>query len=578
MREFIALDGESIKHHYILLANNKGDYIESYTYLKTDNILQWLCMLDQKYDAIFTGFGLNYDVEHWVRDLPDKNKDELFYQNKTKYKQYELVYYKKKFFQVRYPHKSKNYIFRVYDVIGFFTGNFESVVKSTLNVTDKIISEGKSKRSVFRVSELDEIKQYNKRECELLVEVMNELRNRFNAIGIYPEHWYGSSAIAQQVLRQWEVTREIVNFNPDYLKPELEQVFRYAYFGGRIELLKLGSFNNIRVYDINSAYPSAITIAPSCGYRWYKTAYHPVNSILSVYKVKWDIPERFCYIPPFPVRSDTGSISYPLRGCGYYWKPEIDAALSKYKKYLTIEYGYQQTEEKPTELAENVRKLYQDRQRYKLENNPAEFSIKIILNAMYGKFAQGVGNCIFQNYAYAGFITSYTRAKLLEAAYSGNQKDIIGFATDSIISTADLKLPISKQLGDWSKEIYDKGTFIMPGLYYLSGRKTKLATRGYGRIDNINEVIKSLSIRRKAETTVNIFVGYKLAKKQYKALGTKYLQIIQHKKEIQPYSLKKRHYEKRRIDWSHGVIHSRPLTGDGRMSAIYSRKNTIEEI
>lgn len=95
-----------------------------------------------------------------------------------------------------------------------------------------------------------------------------------------------------------------------------------------------------------------------------------------------------------------------------------------------------------------------------------------VRNSLYGKTAQQVGARNGQPPAYhqiewAGYITSSTRARLLEAAKT-NPHAIIGFATDGIFSTEPLDIEISKDktLGAWSLSKFSGLTVVMAGVYW----------------------------------------------------------------------------------------------------------------
>ncbi|MFH7820757.1 hypothetical protein, partial [Neobacillus thermocopriae] len=75
----------------------------------------------------------------------------------------------------------------------------------------------------------------------------------------------------------------------------------YAYFGGRIEQLKLGTFPKVFAYDINSAYPTGITKLPQCVHSWQKVKWNPEKFkepyyYFSVWKVTYDYDT---YLPIF---------------------------------------------------------------------------------------------------------------------------------------------------------------------------------------------------------------------------------------------------------------------------------------
>ena len=72
-RCFIAIDGEALgESGYHLLAASTGDQIEDHTSsgLSSMECLRFLLALKEKQGkAIYCGFALGYDCEHWIRDF-----------------------------------------------------------------------------------------------------------------------------------------------------------------------------------------------------------------------------------------------------------------------------------------------------------------------------------------------------------------------------------------------------------------------------------------------------------------------------------------------------------------------------
>jgi hypothetical protein len=108
--------------------------------------------------------------------------------------------------------------------------------------------------------------------------------------------------------------------------------------------------------------------------------------------------------------------------------------------------------------------------------------IKIILNALYGKFIQITGDNLtgkLFNPLYASIITGNTRSKLFELAYQ-KPDAIIGFSTDSITAIEKFKTPKRPKLGDFSFDFKGEGVFILSDVYTLWNEKeNKNRIRGF---------------------------------------------------------------------------------------------------
>jgi hypothetical protein len=89
-------------------------------------------------------------------------------------------------------------------------------------------------------------------------------------------------------------------------------------------------------------------------------------------------------------------------------------------------------------------------------NDVRAIVIKLMLNSIYGKFAQGVGNPgsppRFASPWMAAAITAGTRRKVLKAALTA-PKAVVSFMTDGIVAEKILPIATSapgvKELGEW---------------------------------------------------------------------------------------------------------------------------------
>ena len=133
-----------------------------------------------------------------------------------------------------------------------------------------------------------------------------------------------------------------------------------------------------------------------------------------------------------------------------------------------------------------IRDMYNQRRAIKDEAqrtkiyNPMEIVIKLVINSIYGKLAQFVGEQgkvpKTANPYYAGAITAYGRRRLCEAALV-DPHSVVFFATDGILSTRPLHrfdggLSSVKfegrdaiSLGDWEFANCDGGLFVGSGIY-----------------------------------------------------------------------------------------------------------------
>jgi hypothetical protein len=139
--------------------------------------------------------------------------------------------------------------------------------------------------------------------------------------------------------------------------------------------------------------------------------------------------------------------------------------------------------------------------------------IKLGLTSLYGKTAQQLGGTsdrppTYHQLEWAGYITSFTRARLYRAAIT-NPENIIGFATDGFFSTQPLNIGATdkKIMGDWEvKQPLPVGlTIALAGVYWWhhdDGGFTHFS-RGFDK-DYMKTPELILKAWREGKTTVDI--------------------------------------------------------------------------
>lgn len=520
--EFIAWDGEginssyidalSIRQDYILLANSLGGLITKHSGLSTLSCLDFLCKtaLDHP-KAIHVIYGGSYDVNMMLRDVPRSDIDRLFHSgfsdNAIQFGRYLLQYVPFKAFHVRrlrnvkkpYMLKGGKWVLDVdvqltlWDVIGFFQSTFETAAKNWLSVSDDpILSEGKADRANFDKWPLEKIIAYNNRELELLCQLMTALRNSCQDIGLELKRWDGAGSIASAMFQKHEIKKSLCS-----LPVQVEEASRYAYFGGRIELIKFGhERSTVHYYDINSAYPSALVKLPSLAHGEWREI--PAGNFdirklppLSLLRVSWCFNDGLPFYP-FPYRSkDQNKLLFPREGRGWVWLPEAIAAVNN-RFAFSVEKIYSFFPQ-PLAPFRFVHEYYEQRRKLIASNKKggAEKVIKLGLNSLYGKLAQHVGyneetgkKPPYHNIALAGWITSHTRAQLFDAAMKAPES-VISFCTDGIFSESALNVLTSstKELGFWEHEYYDEFVSVQAGVYFARrGETWYVKMRGFDKI------------------------------------------------------------------------------------------------
>jgi len=559
-KKFIAIDGEGYDGKYALLASLHGS-IQNVAGLDSLSCIRFLHELARvNPNSIFIGFGIGYDVNMMLKDLPDESLIELLDEdiNQTRFGDYILRYYPKKIFEI----SKGNVKFKWFDTFSFFGCSFISALTKFLPTwpTLEKIAQGKMGRSTFSASQLPAIKRYNELELHALEALIIHLDTLFQSQGIYLEKWHGPGALASFLISSagFDIVADFPRFRGSFIPNGLLTAWNTAFFGGRIENILTGTLSNVNAFDINSAYPFSASLLPRhLPARFWKhgKTRRVLDDTLSLYLCEWNVSSR-CKIGPFPFRDSHGLISFPLAGKGWYYKPEVDEAINLFGNRIRILEFWTQEREELSRMASVLPEIYRKRKELKQLDNPAEFVLKLSLNSIYGKFAQRKGKPQYRCPAYAGFITSKTRSQLLACS---RETEVLAFATDSIFTRDSPDVKLSNELGEWKLDNYDSFTCIQNGFYKLGDTlHSKQANRGIPKV-NWNDLIKQLEKNGAAKFTDRVFVTHKMAICNPIALGPHRLKFIDRSKIIRPFATTKRQSDIDKLeDWTHNYVLSNP--------------------
>lgn len=519
-QQIIAIDGEGVTdpngdHRYIILAASDGSHIAAHS-LSTLECFEYLLGLPKH--RLIVGFSINYDICKWLVSLKREKLETLWKDGTVWWLGYKIRWAPGKF--IRIAHGKRSVL--VYDVFGFYQQSFVKALNEwrvgTAEQVERITSM-KASRSSFSEETIAEILGYCFEECTLLVELVEKLRSALIEGGITLNKWYGAGAIAAAIFEK-EGVKEYIGRKGENGKPigppeKYSHPIISAYYGGRFEMHKSGGFQNVYGYDIRSAYPYVLSGLPCLAHVTWEELEGFVPTEYGIYRCEWDIPEGGIWGPfPFRVQS-TRQIVYPLRGCGWYHASEVRAALKMYPDYIQIKRTIVikvRCEHRPFAY---VSEYFKYRAKLKAQGSQAQLTLKLGLNSMYGKTAQGVGwgdqKPPYQSYVWAAMITAGTRAMLLEAI-AQSPDTILWTATDGIMSTAPLQLDVGNGLGEWEASVLDSAFSVQSGVYELvKDGKTEIKSRGFGKaetsFDEIKKCFSSDPVNGEFEYTTTRFVG-----------------------------------------------------------------------
>jgi hypothetical protein len=485
-RPFVGCDGEGSgtdeigRQHYMLF--RIGD-LELYTGepLRTVECLDLICQAPK--DAVLVGFSFGYDVTMILRDLPTERRARLLAPKSsekgksryTYYKDFGIEYLPRNHFRVcRIKHLPGGNVVReegsartIYETFGFFQKSFLKTLKEFSVGTEylELIERNKEQRGQFE-GMTAEVRDYCKRECDLLAELMEKLRTSCQAVGINPRTWNGAGKLATSLHTQHNTMRRSA---VEQLVPHGVRVLAGgAYYGGRFEVTHIGKIPGpIYEYDINSAYPAAMQKLPCLEHGEWKECkpqtLKKLKNDLFIADVAFDHYGADLPLCGLPIRGKKGQISWPIQGRGIYWSPEIRSA-EKLGAKLKYKGGWRYIAKCDCKPFAWVEPLYNYRK--SLGKKTEGYPIKLGINSLYGKLAQRVGTPQWGNYIWASLITAHTRA-LLNEAISQAPHDILMLATDGVYSRKPLALPVGSTLGTWEASEPHPFMFIFqPGLYW----------------------------------------------------------------------------------------------------------------
>lgn len=350
---------------------------------------------------------------------------------------------------------------------------------------------------------------YHRGDTELLLEILEKCLEivRSNVAEI-DRFGYTIGSTAMKVFRTIGMENEIL-IPQD---PELKDLLREGYKGGRVEVFNSGYFDAVRVYDINSLYPAVMVsnhVPISDRGEWVEK-FMP-NSV-GVYRIAFR--QHRTSIPPVLLVRGKGEYA----GEGVYFSPEIEL-LKSVDPTAEIEvltgFVFYDTE---ILFRDYVEKLYALR----LADSHGALSLmcKFLLNSLYGKFGQkaereqivkvddwselcnmvdggavvtplnidagiyGLKHATFcghEHVGIAGIITSAARVALYRGILSA-WPNVAYCDTDSVHTIGcDLdSSKISSKLGDFKLEFSGAGVYAGKKLYALRDEKGTEKIRAKG--------------------------------------------------------------------------------------------------
>jgi len=550
-RLFIVWDGEGPRDTgYSLLGNSEGQEI-CYPKLKTRDCLDLILQSAVDYPgAIHVSFGFTYDVSNILWELSWAALNRLYKFNRTYWKGYVIEHIPRKWFLVKYG----NIRVKIFDIQSFFGGSLVSALEtwkigpwtnvSTENASQvfsdvpalklvqkmsdqQLVTTFKKLRSEFEWKDIEQIRLYMRLELKYSKILIEEVRNAFSSAGYLPRSWHGPGAVARMAFRR----HGIYNVLTDTPAP-VSLASQFAFVAGRFELVLAGHIGRVYTADINSAYPWFCSQLPNLRRGKWRHTNQYEDGKFGVYHIEyWHSHTHGCNrgctsrsraneLYPLPMRTKAGNVIWGPNVIGWYWNPE--AALVANDPDATFIEGWVFDEDDPTDRPFAwIGDYFDQRRQWKDDGNPAEYTLKLIINSIYGQLAQRVGwdkkhnrgpKC--HQLEYAGWITSSCRAMVYRIAIRCGV-NLVSIDTDGVTSRTPFSwLESSSSLGGWKLEEFSDSIFWQSGIYVLkegdSWKKAK--TRGIAKGSySADDLFTCLRAGTPLKLVKKVFISYGLA-------------------------------------------------------------------
>lgn len=480
----------------------------------------WLEVLTSSYfrNSINFFYNLQFDAEGLLRLLDDDFITQIYFNKSTELthngKEYKIKYIPKKYLwigELGYNSKGKkrvmhSYVF--YDLYQYFRTSLDKAGEKYLNLHKS--GDYGADMDYERFENDEEYKQtiieYCIRDSEICCKLAVKLFSFFVDQGY--SNFISSASLSEEYFRRYGLSIPAI-------QEDVARRFLDCYYGGRFEVLKRGTWKNMKEYDINSAYPAVMKSMPILTKDYNVKRYDGWDyPLYGSYEIDMEIPDS-SYYGLLPKRQRDGLIIFPTgRMQTIVTYPELE-----FIDHLGLDYSIISSVEIYDEsaaplLSEPIAELYEQKNKAKKEHDDLTYQqVKIILDSLYGKFIQStqqtslellrpedaddedlvdingviykiVGKDTFKLGRlfcpiYASYITAAVRCQLINQTL--DDTNIAAFHTDSVI-TSGIK-DEGDDIGEWSRKASGELEIWKCGFYKIAGKVKSRGIKSY-RIGN----------------------------------------------------------------------------------------------
>jgi hypothetical protein len=472
--EIIAVDTETVDGNIFLIADSDGKYLD-HPNITFENVAKFLFEYEGK--MVFF-YNLGYDAECILKLLPESILKSYKWKNEMDfhYKGYRIHYIDRKKLTISKGKHSVN----CYDIAQFYEGKSldEAYVEYIKKPLDPKYLEMKKNRESFTLfyysRHKKEVRNYCILDCVHTKELSdNWLKILHEVFEYFPANLISSGYLAEKILINNGIDIPLFNEVPF----EAQDLARRAFYGGRFELILRGYIGLCFLYDINSAYPYALTTFPDIrNGRWVNPKKINPKAKVGFFFILADIDDSV-KIAPFPFIKKNRTICYPTgKFKTYVSLDELKAVEGDSRIRYTILESWQFIPNKDCgyPFKDFIERLYEKRLKLKKEGNQIERAIKIVLNSIYGKTVQTkphkrMGN--LYNQVIGSYITGFARAELYKFVRKHKlENQVVAFATDSVAVRVEIPNLNSEKLGEMKLDKQAEDViFLSNGFYRFNG-------------------------------------------------------------------------------------------------------------
>lgn len=477
----VGVDTETYNGDIFLIADSEGSFLDHD--ITFEKVADWLLRYEGKWVFFY---NLGYDAECILKLLPEEILRSYRWKKELKffYKEYKIQYFDRKKLTISKGHHSVN----CYDIMQYYENKQlpEAYTESIKKPLDPAYLAMKEKRASFSryyySRHKNEVRKYCIEDCILTKELAeNWVKTFYDVFGFYPANWISSGYLAEKVLINNGINIPLFNETPY----EVQELARHSFYGGRFELIQRGYIGYCCLYDINSAYPYALTTLPDItNGKWISSKKINPKAKLGFFYILADVSDTV-KIAPFPFIKKNRTICYPCQPFKtYVTLDELNAVKGDSGINYTILESYQFIPNKNCgyPFKKFIEDQYHRRMKLRNEKNQLERAIKIILNSIYGKTAQRtnrmMGNLF--NPVIASYITGFARSQLYSFVRKHNlENDVIAFATDSIAVHKKIPNLHSEKLGEMKLDKEGNDIIFLSNGFYRFNDTWKKRGIGY---------------------------------------------------------------------------------------------------